>query len=118
KSIGEVSMTNLLYEDFGWLRLLPLVYTRPVFQLLCGMETLDETALRAAGANDGRATVDGVWVREHLAELTRERWSGPVNQPVHGPTLLLNGRARWRSLPVADEAALDETGWIGVVAGD
>ncbi|MGC1272865.1 MAG: putative sugar nucleotidyl transferase [Planctomycetaceae bacterium] len=111
-------MTILLYEDFGWLRLLPLVYTRPVFQLLCGMETLDETASRAAGASEGQATVGGVWVREHLAELTRERWNGPVNQPVHGPTLLLNGRARWRSMPTADEAALDESGWIGVVAGD
>ena len=29
----------VLFEDPGWTRLLPLTYTRPVFLLLCGMET-------------------------------------------------------------------------------
>ena len=33
-------MNVVLYEDGGWPRLLPLVYTRAVFQLRCGMGDL------------------------------------------------------------------------------
>ena len=111
-------LATLLYEDFGWSRLLPLVYTRPVFQLLCGMETFRETTLRAIAAAGGTQGLSGVWVREHLAELTRERLGIPVNEPVSGPALLLNGRARWRRLPAADNTDVGESGWLGTVAGD
>lgn len=115
---GEGPVNVVLYEDFGWLRLLPLVYTRPVFQLLCGMETFWETAERAVGADDRGAAVLGVWVREHLTELTHERFGVSVNQPIHGPALFLNGRARWRSLPAVDEEAFGDSGWIGTIEGD
>ncbi|HEX6985200.1 MAG TPA: putative sugar nucleotidyl transferase, partial [Planctomycetaceae bacterium] len=105
----------ILYEDFGWPRLLPLVYTRPVFLLLCGMETFWETATRAvaAGRPGPAGPGPGVWVRELLAELTREKLGVAVNESVAGPTLLLNGRARWKRLPDLGDPAFRETGWVG-----
>ena len=107
----------ILYEDFGWPRLLPLVYTRPTFLLLCGMETLWETTVRAVEAHRPLPAGPTVWVREHLAELASEKLGVEVNRAAAGPALLLNGRARWRRLPDLDEPPLQETGWVGT-SGD
>ncbi len=83
----------VVYEDSGWQRLLPLVYVRPVFDLLCGAtslltrierllrvepvdanrELLRETATTAHGARNGwgtpheRPRVDGL-----LGDLSEE----------------------------------------------
>jgi len=107
----------ILYEDSGWQRLLPLVYTRPTFLLLCGMETLWETAVRTVGSaapNSGAAS-PSVWVREILADLTREKLGVAVNQKPAEATLFLNGRARWTSLPdVAN--FVTQTAWAGTGA--
>ena len=108
-------MNIILYEDFGWQRLLPLVYTRPTFQLLCGMETLWETAVRIVGSAGIGADGPSVWVREILAELTHEKLGVAVNQSSSGATLFLNGRARWTSLPDL-AAAGAQTPWVGAAA--
>ena len=65
-------MNVILYEDFGWTGLLPLVYTRPTCLLLCGMETLWETR-PSASCGVGR------WQRGHAsrsAEVAREPLGG------------------------------------------
>ena len=102
----------IVYEDFGWPRLLPLVYTRPVMLLHCGMETLWETAGRSV-AKQASAAVHGVWVRELLADLAREKLGVSVNEASAGLTLFLNGRARWTLLPEIGEGASRSTGWVG-----
>lgn len=100
----------LVFEDWGWKRLLPLVYTRCTFQLVCGMFPLWETARAAAKLCDF-----GLWGRAALAELTQERIGLPMNQPISGPALLLNGRARWRRLP---EPSLGQSAsWVGLDRG-
>ena len=103
----------VLFEDCGWTRLLPLVYTRGVFQLTCGMTPLWETARRASVGCEF-----GVWMRDVLAELTREQLELPVNQPTAGDTLFLNGRARWRRLPDDRRDVPAGRGWVGTVKED
>jgi UDP-N-acetylglucosamine diphosphorylase / glucose-1-phosphate thymidylyltransferase / UDP-N-acetylgalactosamine diphosphorylase / glucosamine-1-phosphate N-acetyltransferase / galactosamine-1-phosphate N-acetyltransferase len=109
------ALNIVLYEDFAWPRLLPLVYTRPAFLLLCGMDTLWETVSRTVSGSGtaGAPTGLSVWVRELLAELTREKLGVPVNESAAGPTLLLNGRGRWMRLPDVDEAEPRGVGWVG-----
>src|SRR5690606_35061156 len=86
-----------------------------VFQLLSGMQTLWEMAVGTVGGGDSSSRLSAVWVREPLAELTRERLAVPVNERQHDATLFLNGRARWRALPeVADPLA---DGWVGTIEG-
>jgi UDP-N-acetylglucosamine diphosphorylase/glucosamine-1-phosphate N-acetyltransferase len=107
----------ILYEDYGWPRLLPLVYTRPVFLLLSGMDSLWETAQRAARtvAGDAPEARPGVWIRELLAELTHEKLGVSVNQPLAGKTWLLNGRGRWHRLPEWTTGGLEEQSWVGTI---
>lgn len=102
----------IVYEDSGWQKLLPLTYTRPACQLLCGAGSLLERVVRLAGelmpATDDRAVE--VWTRPILADLVREQTGRPVNCAVSTPTLLLNGRGLWNSLPQIDTTA---PSWIG-----
>jgi len=113
----------ILYEDSHWRNLLPLVYFRAVFQLRCGMRTLDERAASlleenagtaATGSHDARWGLE-FWCRATLAPLLSEQTGRTVNATGTGTqeqTLLLNGRGLWNSLP---EAA-DATGsWIGTM---
>jgi UDP-N-acetylglucosamine diphosphorylase / glucose-1-phosphate thymidylyltransferase / UDP-N-acetylgalactosamine diphosphorylase / glucosamine-1-phosphate N-acetyltransferase / galactosamine-1-phosphate N-acetyltransferase len=78
------------------------------------METLWETAVRtvSSSTSDAGGAATSLWVREILAELTREKLGVTVNQSSTGNTLFLNARARWSSLP--DIAAVGtETAWAG-----
>ena len=130
----QALMHIILYEDYSWPRLLPLVYTRPTCLLLCGMETLWETAQRTL-ASGGRKPPEFssepeprkisvglrpllAWTRESLAELTREKLGVAVNEPAIGSTLFLAGRGRWRSLPDVSDASNRETGWVGTVGAE
>jgi len=102
--VGPVRVT--IFEDHGWTRLLPLVYTRPAFLLVCGMDTLWETASRIVPGGQANA-----WVRPSLAASVRERIPARVNEPAAGATLFVNGRGRWRRLPPTDG-----TDWVGTTA--
>lgn len=104
----------ILFEDAGWRQLLPLVYTRPVPLLLCGMETLWDTACGAAKV-DPSAAAPELWVREPLADLAAEKTGAAVNRAAAGPTLFLNARARWSRLPELADVPSRETGWVGTV---
>lgn len=100
--------TVTLFEDPRWLRLLPLVYLRSVGELLCGSQTLRERTERRVAA----AGLPGdcpLWVRPHLADLTRERTGRPVNQPLTPGDLLLSARGWWKSIPASDRPAP----WVG-----
>lgn len=112
-----------VYEDSGWQRLLPLVYVRPVFQLLCGMgDLLSKVQAAAAGASEPDRTAatgttaseDGrpldVWCRPVLADIVAEHTGLPTNRPLAEPHLLLNGRGLWSRLPSVDTS---ETSWVG-----
>lgn len=77
-----------LFEDAGTLRLLPLVYFRPVYNLRCGMTSLKEKITRAFP----RALVS-LHCRPYLAEYMRVRYPGTrVNELVSSEYLFINGR--------------------------
>lgn len=79
----------VVFEDYGFSRLLPLVYWRAVFELRCGCQSLLE---RICGVQDQDRL--GLLVREVLAEVTRERQIGEVYPQLgnKGRTLFVNGR--------------------------
>lgn len=78
----------LLFEDRQATRFLPLAWTRPLFELRCGIETLREALERAVGQ-----PASALFVRPFLAPAVRERSGLPVNElPPTGPYLFLNGR--------------------------
>jgi UDP-N-acetylglucosamine diphosphorylase/glucosamine-1-phosphate N-acetyltransferase len=77
-----------VFEDQYFRRLLPLVYTRPVYDLRCGMLTLREKIQRRyPGATPG------LHARPYLADLLREQNPGTAVNHVEGQgCLFLNGR--------------------------
>ncbi len=78
----------LIFEDERASRFLPLAWTRPLFELRCGIWTLREAIERAYGL-----TASALFVRDFLAAVMRERTGLPVNEaPPDGMCLLLNGR--------------------------
>lgn len=85
-------MRICLFEDRRVDQLYPLTPTRPAFDLLCGLTTLDEKHRRYF-----RAGGVGYAVRPAVADVVRDRRPGaPVNDPVWlrcGPAAVVN--ARW-----------------------
>jgi len=82
--IGQIC----LFEDQYVRRLLPLAYTRPVYDLRCGMLTLGEKLRRRYGIGKFR-----LHARAYLADALKERYPGvPVNAAPDGGCLYLNGR--------------------------
>jgi len=77
-----------IFEDQFYRRLLPLVYTRPVYDLRCGILTLGEKIQRRyAGASTT------LHVRKYLADsLRRERGNTSINAFDNEGYLFLNGR--------------------------
>ncbi len=114
----------VVYEDFGWQRLLPLVYLRATAELVCGMDDLlgkvarlaQQARFRRAPGSETKTTRRfpsvQLWCRPALAELCAERTGLAVNEVSVTGTLLLNGRGWWRSLP---ESESGEASWVGVV---
>src|SRR5262245_4671537 len=84
-------MRICLFEDAHVADLEPLVLTRPVFELRCGLTTLAQKQCRYFGAS-----APGAQVRPRLAPLyTIQHPSTPVNDPDWlraGPVVLVNGR--------------------------
>lgn len=76
-------------ENFG-----PLVAVRTVGQLRCGRHRLIDHLERLAGG-----TLP-VFCRDTLADWVTLQTGRPTNQVTDGPTLAVNGRGLWSSLPV------------------
>ncbi|MBI3863571.1 MAG: hypothetical protein HY290_16900 [Planctomycetia bacterium] len=108
----------IVYEDWGWERLLPLVYTRASFQLLCGASDLVSRVKRlvdsrpSAHFGNGQTPQFDIWCRPGLAQVVARQTGFPANRPATGPALLLNGRGIWHSIPALDGR---EGSWVGTV---
>jgi UDP-N-acetylglucosamine diphosphorylase/glucosamine-1-phosphate N-acetyltransferase len=110
----------VMYEDAAWQNFLPLVYTRAVFQLLCGTADLITKVQRLdakAPAPDalmhtGSETVEA-WCRPALADIVSQYTLLPVNQTRTEPTIFLNGRGAWKRLP---KIRTDDGSWVGVTS--
>ncbi len=98
----------ILFEDARWVDLLPMVYWRSVFELFAGRKTLLDNA-----AVNLKRPIDGLWMRDWIADVGADRCQMPVNQPVAAGDVLVNGR--WLiNEPVEFEAAP----FIGVCGDD
>ena len=112
-----MSLRLIVYEDAGWQQLLPLVYVRATFQLLCGSCALLTRVLRLVEASwqtdgNGHPSQTAAWCRPLLAEVVAQQTGLSINAQPVGPTLLLNGRGVWHSLPPSDPA---EAAWVGTI---
>lgn len=77
----------VLFEDEGFVDLLPLVFWRSIFELQVSRKlVMDRTAQRLG------LPVAGVWTRDWLAPVVAHRCGAPVNQPAKAGTVLVNGR--------------------------
>ena len=77
----------VLFEDAAFATLLPTVYWRTVFELRCGRRSLFGAAERALPD-----AIGGLWTRAWIAKVAAERFDLPINQPVRGGDVLINGR--------------------------
>lgn len=80
-------MNIALFEDAGYLNLLPLTWLRATFELRCGMDRLLDKVRTHAGPHVAR-----VWVREVLRPVVEERIELDPADPA-ADWCLLNGRA-------------------------
>jgi len=81
-------MRMIIFEDAGYVNLLPLVYARATFDLRCGFDALLDKIEAAFGQ-----VADALLVRPAIAPAVAERQSRPVNQaPADGDQLWINGR--------------------------
>ena len=117
-----------VYEDAAWTRLIPLVYTRPACQLICGMTDLlrrvadlvserdresgrsDSGTVPIPAADESEAARPAIWCREMLKSALVEELPNAVNEPIAADTLLLNGRGLWLELP---ETMPGDPAWVG-----
>jgi UDP-N-acetylglucosamine diphosphorylase/glucosamine-1-phosphate N-acetyltransferase len=77
-----------LFEDLGYRKLLPLAYTRPVYDLHCGTCTLGEKITRQY-----TQTTIVAHCRPELAAVVKKVYPGlPVNELPYDTCLLINGR--------------------------
>lgn len=80
--------TICIFEDPQWVKLLPLVHTRPVYDLRCGILTLREKIQRAYP----KAKI-ALLCRPHLADVVKQQNPNVQVNEVHASNcLLLNGR--------------------------
>ncbi|WP_166830628.1 putative sugar nucleotidyl transferase [Thalassoroseus pseudoceratinae] len=114
-----MNLPIVVYEDASWEHFLPLVYTRGVFDLLCGMDSLlakiqqlqtAENETSSVASSRKPKTKIGLWCRDSIAPVLTEQKSLPVNQSAPERCLFLNGRGIWKQLP-----KVEGTGsWVGV----
>ncbi len=102
----------VIYEDFGWQRLLPLVYFRSVCQLRCGMGLLHERVARliAPQSTTTSSPLPQLWCRPSLAGMVADQTQLPTNGPISAGTLLVNGRGLWSRIPNVNPT---DASWIG-----
>jgi len=77
----------VLFEDAGYVNLLPLLFWRCVFELRAGRNILlDRTAQKL-----GRQ-IAGIWTRDWIAKVAQQRCGAPANRPLAEDAILVNGR--------------------------
>lgn len=77
----------VLFEDEGFVDLLPLLYWRSLFELQVGRRIILNRIAHRLGM-----AVAGVWTRDWIAEVAAQRCAVPANAPLDAPTVLVNGR--------------------------
>ena len=77
----------VLFEDNGYRALLPLTYWRTVFELRVGRHIQLDRLPQQLGL-----PVSGVWTREWMEAVARQRCGTAVNTPLAPETLLASGR--------------------------
>ncbi|MBI1389748.1 MAG: hypothetical protein GC154_15020 [bacterium] len=99
----------LLFEDEGWRSLKPMTWTRPAYDLRCGIRLLWEKAARAFGPSEIY-----FHARETLAARQKEeKGEACVNTPPPHDFILLNGRVLWtKELAAAILADSRETAFV------
>lgn len=80
-------MKLVLFEDDGFVNLLPLVFWRTVFELRVGRKIILDRIPQTLGL-----PVAGVWTREWIAPVAAQRCGAPANKPVQPDAILINGR--------------------------
>jgi UDP-N-acetylglucosamine diphosphorylase/glucosamine-1-phosphate N-acetyltransferase len=116
--VNAMALRVVIYEDSGWQKLLPLVYVRATFQLLCGTSDLLSRVRRLLEARppahfgNGRSPEVEIWCRPALTEVVAGQTGLAANQSLDGRALLLNGRGVWHSIPAM---AAGDADWVGTV---
>jgi UDP-N-acetylglucosamine diphosphorylase/glucosamine-1-phosphate N-acetyltransferase len=77
----------ILFEDEGFVDLLPLVFWRSVFELPLGRKMVMDRMAQRLGLH-----LTGVWTRDWLATVAAQRCGAPANRAASGGTILVNGR--------------------------
>jgi len=77
----------VLFEDEGFVDLLPLLFWRSLFELQVGRKVILDRIAQRLGM-----TVAGVWTRDWIAKVAAQRCGAPANQPLDAPAALINGR--------------------------
>ncbi|AMV16781.1 putative sugar nucleotidyl transferase [Planctomyces sp. SH-PL14] len=113
---ASAAVPLLIFEDHRWTQFLPLTLLRSVFDLRVGAGTLAWRVgnLRPESSGDGLSSLRGAWCRPGLQEIAARTTGLEVNAALEGPTLLLNGRGIWRSLPGRGQSG----SWIGIAGAD
>jgi UDP-N-acetylglucosamine diphosphorylase/glucosamine-1-phosphate N-acetyltransferase len=99
-----MTLRTILFDDHLRSNFFPLTLSRGSMELICGAGSLRDRVARLL------VEAPGVWVPDYLADVTEAM---AVNQLLQGPTLLLNGRGRWKRIPDAG----GPEGWVGVLPG-
>lgn len=103
-----MSRSVCIFEDSRYVNLLPLVYTRAVYELRCGIDLLLDKVIRQYPKSTIR-----LLCRDYLADTLRERIKYPVNEPKWSKdgALFINGRVLMRkAIPLSgkDEAGVKD----------
>lgn len=86
-TMTKTNTTLVLFEDEGFVNLLPVVFWRSVFELQVGRKIILDRVAQRLGV-----PISGVWTRDWLASVAAQRCGAPANQPVQEGTILVNGR--------------------------
>jgi len=82
-------MQICVFEDKDYTNLLPLVYTYPVYELRCGIDTLIDKIIRKYKTKK----VDiNLFCRNYLAEIVKEKYGLSVNKIINDNCLFINGK--------------------------
>jgi UDP-N-acetylglucosamine diphosphorylase/glucosamine-1-phosphate N-acetyltransferase len=98
----------VIFEDNGYVNLLPLVYIRPVFDLRCGARTLRQRIGTVQGSED-----PVLYVRPEIAAAMADNHTdiGERQGAGSGPTLFINGRCLlFEPVPVAQGNLIAQAG--------
>lgn len=101
-------MNIIVFEDHRTLNLEPISLTRPVWDIRYGAATLLDR-IKAHCPNQSI----GLWVRDDLIDLTKERNPGMrVNQPPKEETLWLNARVLWDETLMSQLKSSSSSAWM------